>query len=133
MNPRMSRARAAIGDALLMLGRPQDARAEFVAEPVDDFRLAGLAIVERRLGNAAPAQEAFDRLVQLGDRVLYQQAQVLAQWGDREAALELLELARSVGDSGLIYSRNDPLLDPLRTDLRFAALLRSMGFSAPMR
>jgi TolB-like protein/Tfp pilus assembly protein PilF len=133
MNPRMSRARAAIGDALLMLDRPQDARAEFVAEPVDDFRLAGLAIVERRLGNAAPAQEAFDRLVELGDRVLYQQAQVLAQWGQTAQALEVLERARSIGDSGLIYSRNDPLLDPLRADLRFAALLRSMGFSASMR
>jgi TolB-like protein/Tfp pilus assembly protein PilF len=133
MNPRMSRAHAAIGDALLMLGRPQDAREEFVAEPVEDFRLTGLAIVERQLGNASPAQEAFDRLAQLGERVLYQQAQVLAQWGQGAQALDVLERARTVGDSGLIYSRNDPLLDPLRSDPRFAGLLRSMGFSAPMR
>ena len=63
-----------------------------------------------------------------GDRVLYQQAQVLAQWGDRDAALERLERALGVGDSGLIYARNDPLLDPLRDHARFARLLHRLGF-----
>ena len=55
MNPRMSRAHAAIGDALLMLGRNEEAHTEFAAEPVEDFRLAGEAIVQRKLGNLAAA------------------------------------------------------------------------------
>lgn len=130
MNPKMSRAHAAIGDALLLLGRLPEARVEYEAEPVDDFRLAGLAIVEHRLGRARAAAEARDRLVeQLADRVLYQQGQVFAQWGERDRALDRLERARSIGDSGLIYARNDPLLDPLRDDPRFAALLDSLGFA----
>lgn len=130
MNPKMSRAHAAIGDALLMLGRLDEARGEYAAEPVDDFRLAGLAIVERRLGNDRAAREACDRLVaELADRVLYQQGQVYAQWGERTRALDQLERARSVGDSGLIYARNDPLLDPLRDEPRFAKLLQSLGFA----
>ena len=130
MNPKMSRAHAAIGDALLMLGRLDEARGEYAAEPVDDFRLAGLAIVERRLGNERAAREACDRLVaELADRVLYQQGQVYAQWGERTRALAQLERARSVGDSGLIYARNDPLLDPLRDEPRFAKLLQSLGFA----
>lgn len=129
LNPRMSRANAAIGDALLMLGRNKEARDAYGAEPVEDFRLAGAAIVEHRLGNIAAATAAKTKLVEdLGDRVLYQQAQVLAQWGERDAALTRLEQARRVGDSGLIYSRNDPLLDPLRKDPRFARLLESIGF-----
>jgi TolB-like protein len=129
LNPRMSRANAAIGDALLMLGRNKEARDAYAAEPVEDFRLTGAAIVEHRLGNTAVATAARTRLVQdLGDRVLYQQAQIHAQWGERDAALNRLEQARRVGDSGLIYSRNDPLLDPLRKDPRFARLLESIGF-----
>jgi hypothetical protein len=33
-----------------------------------------------------------------------------------------------MGDSGLIYARNDPLLDGLRNEPRFARLLASIGF-----
>ena len=129
LNPHMSRTNAAIGDAFLMLGRNEDARAAYAAEPVEDFRLTGAAIVEHRLGNAAAATAARSELVaDLGDRVLYQQAQIHAQWGERDAAIARLEQARRVGDSGLIYLRNDPLLDPIREDPRFGRLLGSIGF-----
>ena len=129
MNPELSRAHAAIGDALTLLSRPEEARAEYRAEPVADFRLAGLAIVERRLGNAAAANSAWSQLVaEHGERVLYQQAQVRAQWADREAALTALERAYRIGDSGLIYLRNDPFLDPVRDDPRFTDLLGRIGF-----
>jgi hypothetical protein len=112
-----------------MLGRIEEARAEYAAEPIEDFRLAGLAIVERRLGNAAAAEATLAQLVaKHGDRVLYQQAQVLAQWGQREPGLDRLERALQAGDSGLVYLRNDPLLDPLRDDPRFENLLKRLGF-----
>ena len=87
MNPKMGRAHASIGDALLMLGKTAEARVEYAAEPAMDFNLAGIAIAEQRLGNVASARAAFDRLqTELGEKSLYQQAQVLAQMGDREAA-----------------------------------------------
>ena len=131
MNARMSRAHAAIGDALVNLGSLAEARTEFAAEPVADFQLTGLAIVEHRSGNQAAARKAMDQLVaEGGDRVLYQQAQVLAQWGDVEAAIERLLKARELGDSGLVYARNDPFLDPLRGDPRMQALLAGIGFDA---
>jgi tetratricopeptide (TPR) repeat protein len=129
MNARMSRAHAAIGDALLQLGRFADARAEYALEPVEDFRLTGEAIVGHRLGDLAAARAARAKLVKnLGDRVLYQQAQIHAQWGERDAAIAKLEQARRIGDSGLVYLRNDPLLDPLRAMPRFAGLLEGIGF-----
>ena len=113
MNPKLSRANAAIGDALLMLGRAEEARTAYAVEPVEDFRLTGAAIVEHKLGHAAAARAAKQELVEnLGDRVLYQQAQILAQWGERDAALSRLEQARRIGDSGLIYLRNDPSAGP---------------------
>jgi TolB-like protein len=129
MNPRLSQAHAGIADAFLMLGRLEDAKAEYLAEPVEDFRLAGVAIVERRLGHDAAAKAALSKLVaDQGDRVLYQQAQVLSQWGEQDAAMERLQHARRIGDSGLIYARNDPKLDPLRADGRFKELLTGLGF-----
>jgi len=129
MHPRMSRAHAAIGDALVNLGSLAEARTEYAAEPVPDFQLTGLAITEHRSGNKAAAREAMDRLVaELGNRVLYQQAQVFAQWGDVETAIERLLKAREFGDSGLVYARNDPFLDPLRGDRRMSALLVGIGF-----
>jgi hypothetical protein len=33
-----------------------------------------------------------------------------------------------VGDSGLIYARNDPLFDALRNEPRFTQVLASIGF-----
>jgi len=129
MNPKMGRAHASIGDALLMLGKAAEARVEYAAEPAMDFNLAGIAIAGHRLGDTAAAGAALDRLrTQLGDKSLYQQAQVLAQMGNRESAIAALEQARAVGDGGLIYARNDPMLDPLRSDPRFARLLQGMGF-----
>ena len=129
MNPQMSRAHAFIGDALLNLGKLAQARDEYAAEPVADFRLTGLAILEHRDGKRTAAVAAMDRLVaELGDTVLYQQAQILAQWGELDAAMARLLKAREMGDSGLIYARNDPFLDPLRKDPRMVALLDGLGF-----
>ena len=129
MNPKMSRAHAAIGDALLMLGRSSEARAAYALEPAQDVSLTGIAIVEWKLGNKEASRAAMTRLVaDLGERVLYQQGQILAQWGESADALAKLERAHVMGDSGLIYARNDPLLDGLRNEPRFARLLASIGF-----
>ena len=129
MNPKMSRAHAHIGDALINLGKLAQAREEYAVEPLADFKLTGQAIVEHRDGNHIAARKAMDTLVaELGDTVLYQQAQVLAQWGELETAMTRLLKARELGDSGLIYARNDPFLDPLRKHPRMTALLEGMGF-----
>lgn len=129
MNPKMSQAHAALGDALVNLGQLAEAQAEYAAEPIADFRLAGLAIAAHRRGQAEASRAAMEQLVrEEGDRVLYQQGQVLAQWGEVDAALKALQAARAHGDSGLVYARNDPFLDPLRGDPRMDKLLDSLGF-----
>ena len=128
LNPRLSNAHALIGIALMLQGHLREARAMLVEEPNTAFRLAGLAIVERKEGDAVAADKALADLRGLGDRVSYQQAQVLAQTGDRDAALAALDRARTIGDSGLVYLGTDPLLDPLRTTPRFVALLSGIGF-----
>jgi TolB-like protein len=130
MNARLSQAHAGIGAALFSLGKVAEAREEYRAEPYADFRLAGLAITEHSLGNRPAAQAAYDELTaDHGERVLYQQAQVLAQWGDKKGALARLDQAWQRKDSGLIYLRNDPMLDTLRSEAPFSKLLSAIGFA----
>lgn len=133
MNPKLSRAHGAIGDALLNLGDVPGALAAYEKEPSAYTRLTGLAIAHIRARRSTEASEARAELLALGDRVLYQVAQVQAQALEIDAALESLARARALGDSGLIYALNDPFLDPLRDDTRFDALLESLGFDASTR
>lgn len=128
LNPGISNAHGLIGSALLQLGKLDEARAAFLAEPHSVFKLPGLAIVDHRLGDEKAAKVAMNALVtELGDSALYQQAEVRAQWGDIEGALAALERGRAIGDSGLIYLATDPMLDPLRNSRRFALLLAGIG------
>jgi hypothetical protein len=60
---------------------------------------------------------------------LYQQAEVLAQWGRSEDSLQKLARAREIGDSGLTYAATDVLLDPLRSDARFERFLNGLNES----
>ncbi|MCU0891703.1 MAG: TIR domain-containing protein [Sandarakinorhabdus sp.] len=129
LNPKMGVARAAIGFTRLAQNDLAAAEAAFRAEPNSLFALTGLAIVLRRRGDGAGASAALARLkAEHGDLALYQQAQVLAQWNDGPAALAMLQRARASRDAGLVYLRNDPLLDPIRAQPGFDDLRKSIGF-----
>lgn len=128
MNPQLSAAHAQIAVAQLELGKPADARAAYLSEPLASMRLAGLAIAERRLENAVAAERAMAQLIsELGDAAIYQQAQVLAQWGMVVEALTALEKAYVVRDGGMTSINADPLFAPLRGEARFTRLLVQMG------
>jgi TolB-like protein/Flp pilus assembly protein TadD len=130
LNPKITFAHSLAGNSLLGLGRTADAIREFEAEPEAQFRLTGLAIAQRRLGDRAAAEKAFaDLQAQVGDAAVYQQAEVLAQWGRGDAALQKLARAREVGDSGLTYALTDVMLDPLRQDTGFQRFLNQLSFS----
>ena len=126
LNPKIRNSNGHIGNCLFMTGRAAEARTAFQDEPSPLLRLPGLAITERKLGNEPSAQDALMQLdKELGDSALYQQAQILAQWGATDDAFTALDRARAVRDSGLLLARVDPLLDPLRDDPRFGLLLKA--------
>jgi len=130
LNPAITNANAYLGMALMEKGKIAEARAAATAEKSAMFKQTALAIIEHRAGNAAAAQKAFDTLVaEQGDAALYQQAEVMAQWGQPDRAIALLNKARAVGDSGLTAITTDPLLDPLAKDPRYRALARELGFA----
>lgn len=88
-----------------------------------------LKLVYDRLGRRADAAAAVAGVVQAGgDAASYQFAQIYAQRGDRKVGLDWLEEAMRLRDPGLVYTKVDALLDPLRQEARFQAVLRKLKF-----
>ena len=91
--------------------------------------MPGLAIADWKLGRRDAARQAFEQLrTTIGDGALYQQAMVLAQWGETGPALDALEKGYAAFDSGLAMMFTDSFLSGLRKEPRFVALLRTIGF-----
>jgi len=128
LSPGASTAHNTIGDALYLQGQLPAAKAEYDLEPAAWARQRGRAIVLRKLGDVPGAEAAFRQLRAPDNGITaYQQAQVLAQWGDRDGAIKALQAALATGDTGILWMPTDPLLDPVRTDPRFASLMTRMG------
>ncbi|MCK0098515.1 TIR domain-containing protein [Qipengyuania sp. S6317L1] len=125
----ISIANRILGDIARYEGRLDDARELYAVEPSTLSRLPSLAILEAQEGNRAAADQAFAEMVDaFGDNSLYQQAQVQAQWGQAQEAIATLERALDAGDAGLVLSRSDQNLDPIRHDATFVAIQKRLGF-----
>jgi TolB-like protein len=130
LNPKMSTANASKAYALIHLKRYGEAKAVLDKEPNAMFRLTGQAITADKADDRKLAEASMAELVsEIGDAGLYQQAQVLAQWGRTDDALDRLERAKAVGDSGLISLTTDPFLDPIAKEPRYRALVQAMGLA----
>lgn len=129
LNPSLGDSHARIGMGLILLGRPQEAIEAARQESFALVREPCLAIAYDMLGNGEAARQAMTALVkQYGNAGLYQQAQVLSAWGQADAAMNALDRAFELGDSGLTYLYVDPFLDPLRERADFERLLKRMGY-----
>jgi tetratricopeptide (TPR) repeat protein len=119
-----------IGDALLLLNEPAAAKPHYEALDVDDpFRLARLALVAAREGDREGAERTVAQLKQqAGASASYQYGEIYAELGDKDRAFAEFDNAISAKDSGLIYLKVDPFVDPIRSDSRYAALLRRLNF-----
>jgi hypothetical protein len=63
-----------------------------------------------------------------GDDAAYNYAEVYAQWGNATSALQWLDRAVRLRDSGLPALKVDPLLDPLHKEPRYQAIVRALRF-----
>jgi tetratricopeptide (TPR) repeat protein len=107
-------------------------------EAVDQFRKIGdMPHALGHMGNALARQgrvrEAEDAIEKLKRHIAsdgigrYEVALVYAGLRQNDNAFEWLEKAFQVHDKGLTYLKVDPCLDPLRSDPRFAALVKRVG------
>jgi tetratricopeptide (TPR) repeat protein len=86
-------------------------------------------MVYEKLGRHEDAAAALAKIVRDGgDAAAYQYTQIYTQWGDRKAALDWVEKATQLRDPGLVYLKTDPLMDPLRKEPRFHAVMRELRF-----
>jgi TolB-like protein/Flp pilus assembly protein TadD len=93
-----------------------------------------LSITYHKLGRQADAEGVFAKLnASLGDGAAYQYAEIYAQWGDTSKALEGIDNAMRVRDPGVEYLKTDPLMDPLRKEPRFQAVMRQLKFPSGSR
>jgi len=98
------------------------------AEPLNWANETALAILYRAKGDKKAAQEKFETLMgRAGTGASYQFAQIYAQWGDTEKALEWLQTAIEVRDPGITQAGDDRLLAPLKGNPKFDQMLHDIG------
>jgi tetratricopeptide (TPR) repeat protein len=129
LDPHYPRPQYGIGMCQYQLGNLEAAAKSVAQEPLEWMRLSGLAVVEHQLGNNESAERAMAALIEsYRDNGLYQQAQVLGQWGRLDESIDALLKAREIGDPGVSQIVVDPLIDPLREDPRFLKLLADIRY-----
>ena len=96
--------------------------------------LAGLAYAYAVGGRTADARLLLKQLtaIELGGPVIvpYRVAAVYLALGDKDKAIELLRKDYDAKDNWMNWLKVDPIMDPLRSDPRFADLMRLMKFES---
>jgi TolB-like protein/Tfp pilus assembly protein PilF len=129
LDPDYNASYALRGFAYDGLGDLERARASCETKRDFWFSQQCLAVIYNKLGKRADAETELAKLkAPLGDAAAYQYATIYAQWGDRTTALKYLETAWRLRDPGLVSLKTDPLMDPLRQEPRFQAVMRELKF-----
>ena len=129
LSPDQPTMRIMLGDAFSLLGRYDEARAQYSQVPADDlFRRTSEAILAARVGDRAASGRILEGLrKEFGDAANWQYAQVHAQRGEGDQALAALHKGFTVRDPGITWVQIDPWLDPIRKDPRFKAFVRKLN------
>jgi serine/threonine protein kinase/TolB-like protein/Tfp pilus assembly protein PilF len=117
-----------LGGLQLDEGNATEALATFRQVSDGEVRLWGIARAEHTLGHAKESQEALDQFIaNAGQAKAYDIAELYAWRGEKDKAFEWLNRAYQQRSSDLYGFRNNPDFASLRSDARFAAMLRKMN------
>jgi serine/threonine-protein kinase len=111
-------------------GDKETALREAQSEPDESYRRFELAVAQYARGDRTAADAALADLIAHNQGLDYQVAQVYAMRGEREKAFEWLQIAFDHHDTGMLALLVDPLLNSLRDDPRYKALVAKMNFPA---
>jgi TolB-like protein/Flp pilus assembly protein TadD len=122
-----------IGILNYLLGNRQSARTSCETATTDkiaeDSRQWCLALTYAKLDRQRDAEGVLAALkARWRDDGAYGYAETYAQWGDLPRALAWLETALKMRANSLAALKTDPLLDPLRNEPRFQAVVREIKF-----
>jgi tetratricopeptide (TPR) repeat protein len=129
LQPAAPGGNAKVGLADYSLGSLESARSSCEIAPSHWLNQECLALVYDRLGRRADAEAVLAKMKAAnGDDAAYNYAEVYAQWGNATSALQWLDRAVRLRDSGLPALKVDPLLDPLHKEPRYQAIVRALRF-----
>jgi TolB-like protein/DNA-binding winged helix-turn-helix (wHTH) protein len=129
LNPKLNLVTAFRGLSYEWLGEIDAALRSCSTPPIITYNHVCLAIAYHQQNRASEAQAEVAKIRQtLGDAGAYQYAEIYAQWGDVSSALQWLETAYRLHDSGLVSLKADQLFDPLRKEPRFQKIERELKF-----
>ncbi len=115
----------------LLAGRPREGIAPLAGDTGEGRNIV-LAMLEYSLGNMAESQRALDYVLTHRANVWgYQIAQVYAWRGEKDKSFEWLERSYDRHDGGLTYLTYDRMLSSLRSDPRYASLMRKLKLPMP--
>ena len=126
-------AHAYLGRTYRALGRLPEAISELQKAHLLSGGLSetssGLGVAYAIQGEKAKARDILEKLKRQTDPYVppYSIAALYANLGDKDHAFEYLQKAYKGGSIYMSFVKVDPELDPLRSDPRFADLLRKMG------
>jgi DNA-binding winged helix-turn-helix (wHTH) protein/Flp pilus assembly protein TadD len=136
LDPYYARAHTRLGMTYAAMGAFRDAIREFE----ESQRLSGadpnldglLGYAQALSGNTGKARKLLKELTRRPRRdyvPAFSMALIWIGFGQRDHALECLARSYQDRSTDMVYSRTEPLLDPVRSDPRFTALLQQMGLS----
>src|SRR5881392_2883384 len=111
-------------------GDNETALREAQLEPDPSYRRFELAVAQYARGDRNAADAALADLIAHNQGLDYQVAQVYAVRGEKEKAFDWLQIAFDHHDTGMLALLVDPLLNTLRDDPRYKALVAKMKFPA---
>ena len=135
MQPYFPQARYYLGAALVHMGRPDQAIAQFEKVKPTEYRQESTALLAYSYamsGQADRARAKLDELTALAKKRYvspYFEAIVYAGLSDKEKALTQLEKGFRERACCMVFLNVDPFFDSLRAEPRFKALIRRMGFA----
>jgi len=112
----------------LMQGRAQDALTEIERVRFEPQRAFLYPIAYHALGRHAESDAALKDLISKYPGFTYEIAEVHAFRNELDDAFEWLDRAYAHRNSGLIETKVDPLLNNVRHDPRYTALLKKLNF-----
>jgi tetratricopeptide (TPR) repeat protein/TolB-like protein/DNA-binding winged helix-turn-helix (wHTH) protein len=138
LQPNDHLARSNLGDALWNAGRKAEAQREFgkaetmaegalAVNPNDPLKMMDLAWIRAMLGEHAEARVLMNKALELAPDdpyTYYYDGIVYLRAGDKEAAMDALEIAADKGYPRLMM-RTEPHLKELKNDARFSAIVNA--------
>lgn len=119
-----------VWNAEIALGQGNYARAESLMTPVvdDPSRPIVRALLYARTNRVPTARAILDSLARSGGASAVHLAAGWAAVGEKQRALDLIDRAVALHDAFVVDLKIDPLLDPLRSEPRFQAVMRKLAF-----